>query len=40
MGFAEGNTDIWREFLDREIPLLYGMFMNRWSNPSLAEELV
>jgi RNA polymerase sigma-70 factor (ECF subfamily) len=39
-GFAEGNTDIWREFLDREIPLLYGMFIKRWPNPSLAEELV
>jgi RNA polymerase sigma-70 factor (ECF subfamily) len=38
--FAEGNADIWREFLDREIPLLYGMFMKRWPNPSLAEELV
>jgi RNA polymerase sigma-70 factor (ECF subfamily) len=39
-GFAQGNADIWREFLDREIPLLYGMFMKRWPNPSLAEELV
>jgi RNA polymerase sigma-70 factor (ECF subfamily) len=39
-GFAEGNADIWREFLCRETPLLYGMFMNRWPNPSLAEELV
>jgi RNA polymerase sigma-70 factor (ECF subfamily) len=39
-GFAEGDADVWREFLDREIPLLYGMFMKRWPNPSLAEELV
>lgn len=39
-GFAEGNIDIWREFIDREVPLLYGMFMKRWPNPSLAEELV
>lgn len=39
-GFAEGNADIWREFIGREIPLLYGMFMKRWPNPSLAEELV
>jgi RNA polymerase sigma-70 factor, ECF subfamily len=39
-GFAQCNADIWREFLDREIPLLYGMFMKRWPNPSLAEELV
>lgn len=38
--FAEGDADIWREFLGREIPLLYGMFMKRWPNPSLAEELV
>lgn len=38
--FAKGNTDIWREFISREIPLLYGMFMKRWPNPSLAEELV
>jgi RNA polymerase sigma-70 factor (ECF subfamily) len=38
--FAEGNADIWREFIGREIPLLYGMFMKRWPNPSLAEELV
>ncbi len=39
-GFAEGNADIWREFIGREIPQLYGMFMRRWPNPSLAEELV
>jgi RNA polymerase sigma-70 factor (ECF subfamily) len=39
-GFAEGNANIWRKFLCREIPLLYGMFMKRWPNPSLAEELV
>jgi RNA polymerase sigma-70 factor (ECF subfamily) len=39
-GFAEGDADVWREFLGREIPLLYGMFMKRWPNPSLAEELV
>jgi RNA polymerase sigma-70 factor (ECF subfamily) len=39
-GFAEGDADIWREFLDREIPLLFGMFMKQWPNPSLAEELV
>jgi len=38
--FAEGNADIWRKFIGREIPLLYGMFMKRWPNPSLAEELV
>jgi len=38
--FAEGDADVWREFLGREIPLLYEMFMKRWPNPSLAEELV
>lgn len=38
--FAKGNADIWREFIGREIPLLYAMFMKRWPNPSLAEELV
>ncbi len=34
------DADMWREFLNREIPQLYGMFMRRWPNPSLAEELV
>jgi RNA polymerase sigma-70 factor (ECF subfamily) len=39
-GFARGDADIWRGFIGQEIPLLYGMFMRRWPNPSLAEELV
>lgn len=39
-GFAQGDAEIWREFIDREISRLYGMFMRRWPNPSLAEELV
>lgn len=39
-GFARGDADIWREFIGQEIPLLYGMFMRHWPNPSLAEELV
>jgi RNA polymerase sigma-70 factor (ECF subfamily) len=39
-GFARGDTDIWREFIARQIPLLYGIFIKRWPNPSLAEELV
>ncbi len=39
-GFAEGNADIWREFIDREIPWLYGLFVGRWPNRSLAEELL
>ena len=39
-GFAKGDADIWRKFLASKIPLLYGMFIKRWANPSLAEELV
>ena len=39
-GLAKGRKDAWRELLSREIPLLYGMFIKRWPNPSLAEELV
>lgn len=38
--FAGGDADIWREFIGREIPRLYGSFMKSWPNPSLAEELV
>jgi RNA polymerase sigma-70 factor (ECF subfamily) len=37
---SKGGADAWREFLNLEIPQLYGMFMKRWPNPSLAEELV
>jgi len=39
-GISEGDADAWREFLSRQIPQLYGMFLKRWPNPSLAEELV
>jgi RNA polymerase sigma-70 factor (ECF subfamily) len=39
-GVAKGDADVWRELISREIPQLYGMFMRRWPNPSLAEELV
>ena len=39
-GISAGDAGIWREFLNREIPQLYGMFMRRWPNPTLAEELV
>ena len=39
-GFAKGDAEVWRKFLNRQIPQLYGMFMRRWSNPSLVEELV
>jgi RNA polymerase sigma factor (sigma-70 family) len=40
LGITEGDTEVWREFLSCQIPQLYGMFMKRWPNPSLAEELV
>ena len=39
-GVSKGDADTWREFLSCQIPQLYGMFMKRWPNPSLAEELV
>jgi RNA polymerase sigma-70 factor (ECF subfamily) len=35
-----GAADTWRQFVRQQIPRLYGMFMKRWPNPSLAEELV
>ena len=38
--FARGDADIWREFVVRQIPRLYSLFMKSWPNPSLAEELV
>ena len=38
--FAQGDADIWREFVIRQIPRLYSLFMKSWPNPSLAEELV
>jgi len=38
--FAKGDTDVWREFIDFEIPRLYVLFIDRWSNRSLAEELL
>jgi len=34
-----GNENIWREFLNLQIPRFYRMFMNHWLNHSLAEEL-
>jgi RNA polymerase sigma factor (sigma-70 family) len=39
-GIPNGDAEVWQEFLHTEIPRLYGMFMRRWPNPSLAEELV
>ncbi len=38
--FAQGDAEVWREFLSREIPRIYGLFMKSWPNPSLAEELI
>lgn len=35
-----GDGDVWRQFVDVQIARLYGTFMKRWPNPSLAEELV
>ncbi len=40
LGFAEGDAEIWREFVSQQIPRLYGLFVRRWPNPSLAEEFV
>jgi RNA polymerase sigma-70 factor (ECF subfamily) len=40
VGLAQGDADIWRDFVSRQIPRLYSIFMRRWPNPSLAEELV
>jgi RNA polymerase sigma factor (sigma-70 family) len=39
-GLPGGDAAAWRRFLLKEIPRLYGIFMKRWPNPSLAEELV
>ncbi|MEN6383942.1 MAG: sigma-70 family RNA polymerase sigma factor [Phycisphaerales bacterium] len=34
-----GDSDAWRLLLKHEIPIIYRMFMSRWPNQSLAEEL-
>jgi len=39
-GFAKGNAELWRELIEFEVPRLYGLFMDRWLNRSLAEELL
>jgi RNA polymerase sigma factor (sigma-70 family) len=39
-GFAQGDADVWRDVIGQQIPRLYSIFMRRWPNPSLAEELV
>lgn len=38
--FAHGDAEVWREFLEREIPRIYNLFIKSWPNPSFAEELV
>jgi RNA polymerase sigma-70 factor (ECF subfamily) len=37
---AAGDSAAWRELLNGLIPKLYKLFMTRWTNQSLAEELV
>ncbi|MCE5341715.1 MAG: RNA polymerase sigma factor [Planctomycetaceae bacterium] len=36
---SQGDSDAWRLLLKQAIPLIYRMFVSRWPNPSLAEEL-
>jgi len=38
-GFAKSDTKIWQGLLHAQIPHLYAVFLNRWPNPALAEEL-
>jgi len=38
-GFAKSDTKIWQGLLHTQIPHLYALFLNRWPNPALAEEL-
>ena len=40
LGFREGDAEVWGRFIGEQIPKLFGMFIKRWPNPSLAEELV
>ena len=37
---ADGDADVWSEFITTQAGKLYGMFLRRWPNRSLAEELV
>jgi len=39
-GFAQGDANVWREFIEHQISRLYALFMGRWPNRSLAEELL
>jgi len=37
---AAGDAEVWRRFMDCQIRVLFSVFMRRWPNPALAEELV
>jgi RNA polymerase sigma-70 factor (ECF subfamily) len=37
--FAQGDSDTWRQFVQQQTVKLYAVFMKRWPNPTLAEEL-
>jgi len=37
---AQADSDTWRRILESGIPQIYRMFMRRWPNRSLAEEMV
>lgn len=36
---TDGDCELWRQFLQAQIPVMYRMFIRRWPNRSLAEEL-
>jgi RNA polymerase sigma-70 factor (ECF subfamily) len=36
---GQADAESWRLLLKQEIPIIYRMFMSRWPNSSLAEEL-
>ena len=36
---VQGDAQAWQAFLEEQIPQLYAMFMKRWPNAALAEEL-
>lgn len=40
LAISGGDAGVWRSLLDELIPKLYAMFMARWPNPALAEEMV
>jgi RNA polymerase sigma-70 factor (ECF subfamily) len=38
-GIMRGDAQAWQALLAAQIPRLYAMFLKRWPNPALAEEL-